>query len=146
MCTNCWHLTLTLDLRLCFLLWRWQLGRSSLRCRWSPSWTTSLSQNTGSCWWRPWWFWVWWLTWMWTASAASSKWTASCIWPMSSSSPIRYCCSAFLIQVKPFLCVCPRSPALTLLPHHLPSPEILQCLWIFPREGPSDRDLQLLLW
>lgn len=31
-------------------------------------------------------------------------------------------------EVKSFPCVCPRSPGLTLLSPHLPSPEILQCL------------------
>lgn len=37
------------------------------------------------------------------------------------------------------------SPALTLLPPHLPPPEILQRLRLLPGEGPSHRDLQLLL-
>lgn len=132
---------------LCFLLRRWQLERSSLPCRWSRSWTTFPSQSTASCWWRPWWFLAWWRTSMWTASAASSTWTASCIWPTSSSSLIRCCCrSALTPQVKSLPCVCPRSPALTLPPPDLPSPEILQCLWLLPREGPGDGDLQLLLW
>lgn len=102
------------DSRPGLLFWRWPLERSSLLCRWSRFLTMSLSQSTASCWWRPWWFLAWWPTSTWTASAASSKWTASCIWPTSSSSPTRYCCSAPLLMWNH--CQCSLCSHLTCIP------------------------------
>ena len=50
LCVCVWiHIRCVCNWVFVFVVCRWQQERSSLRCRWSPSWTTSLSQSTGSC-------------------------------------------------------------------------------------------------